>query len=136
MDSKDLHLQTLRERKEDIPLLVEHILEEERKQNNENKIISKEALAKLMGYHYPGNIRELENIIKRAHVYSKGDEISAEDIRLPQETTKKGIRKKSRFSMEKIMNALVKHRGNKTDAAKELGISRTHFYRLLNKHND
>ncbi|MEA2004712.1 MAG: sigma-54 dependent transcriptional regulator [Acidobacteriota bacterium] len=128
----ELYIPPLRERKEDIPLLVENILKEENKQNNGNKRISKESLAKLMEYHYPGNIRELENIIKRAYVFSDGDEISAEDIRLTQETTKNGIRKKSRFSKEKIIDSLVKHQGNKTKAAKQLGMSRRHIYRLLN----
>ncbi len=99
----ELYIPPLRERKEDIPMLAEHILEEESKQNNGNKRISKEALAKLMGYHYPGNIRELENIIKRAHVFSKGDEISAEDINIERNSnSEKDIGVKSSFNFDAL----------------------------------
>jgi len=99
----ELYIPPLRERKEDIPLLVENILKEENKQNNGNKRISNEALAELMGHHYPGNIRELENIIKRAYVYSDGDEISAEDISIGGNSNlEKDIGVKSSFNFNAL----------------------------------
>lgn len=74
------YIPPLRERKEDIPLLVMHILRKENEKNNKNKMITQEALNKLLDYDYPGNIRELENIIKRAYIFSNDTEIKEEDI--------------------------------------------------------
>lgn len=72
----------MRERKEDIPLLIRNIIEEENETNKKVKRITQEALNKLLTYNYPGNIRELENIIKRAYIFSDNNEIKDEDIEL------------------------------------------------------
>ncbi|MCP2604595.1 sigma-54 dependent transcriptional regulator [Candidatus Aminicenantes bacterium AH-873-B07] len=127
----ELHIPPLRERKEDIPLLIEYFLEIENKENKTNKTISKKALLKLMGYNFPGNIRELENIIRRAFTLSEDNLIREENILFPTRESKKKTEKKPRYSMEEILNILLKHNGNKTKAAKELGISRRHIYRLI-----
>ncbi len=79
-----LHIPPLRERKEDLPYLVEHILKIENRRNRKKKTITKEALEKLMNYHFPGNIRELENMLQRAHSFSEGDKIRAEDIKFEE----------------------------------------------------
>ncbi len=76
-----LHLPPLRERKEDIPLLVEHFLEKYNRRARKNiNSISAEVKKALMEYDWPGNIRELENTIERAVVLSKGNEIEVESL--------------------------------------------------------
>jgi two-component system NtrC family response regulator len=135
-----LHMPPLRERKEDIPLLVEYFL---KKYNPSVEVaLEPEALAALMAYGWPGNVRELENAIERASVLRRGNVISrselpdrlirgamgVEDIilNLPEE----GI---SLEDLEKslIVKALEKHKGNQTRAAEYLGITRpTLIYRM------
>jgi len=85
----ELYIPPLRERRGDVPLLIEKIMNVENMKNGRNKRITQEALAKLMKYDFAGNIRELENIIKRAHVFSARDEIRAEDIELKKNPEQK-----------------------------------------------
>lgn len=78
-----LHIPPLRERKEDIPYLSNHFIEEfNKKMNKEIYSISADALAILKEYDWPGNIRELENILERAFHFCKGNQIKSEDILL------------------------------------------------------
>ena len=76
----DLYIRPLRERKEDIPLLVENILKKENNENGMDKKINQKALNILLHHRYPGNIRELENIIKKSYAFSNADEIREKDI--------------------------------------------------------
>jgi transcriptional regulator with PAS, ATPase and Fis domain len=135
-----LNMPPLRERKEDIPLLVNHFLN---KFNRDSGVrVDPDALAVLVAYGWPGNVRELENVIERASVLRRGDIISraelpdkllkekggVEDIilNLPDE----GI---SLEDLEKnlIMKSLEKHKGNQTRAAEYLHITRpTLIYRM------
>lgn len=76
-----INLPALRERKEDIPLLIKHFIKKYSKENNKDVTdISKEAFNHLMHYHYPGNIRELENIIESSIVMSRGEIITINDF--------------------------------------------------------
>jgi two-component system response regulator PilR (NtrC family) len=76
-----VQLPALRERKDDIPLLVQHFIEKYGKENNKpNLELSAEALDLLMEYDWPGNVRELENVIERATVLSSGQRIDADLI--------------------------------------------------------
>ena len=84
-----IHLPPLRERKEDIPLLVEYFLRRiAREQNQGPKSMTAAALEALQGYHWPGNVRELENVLRRASVMAKGEAILPGD--LPPEVTGSG----------------------------------------------
>lgn len=74
------YLLPLRERKEDIPLLAEEIIKKENRKNRSTKIITYKTMIKLLKYDYPGNIRELENILKKAHFLSDKNEIMPEKI--------------------------------------------------------
>ena len=129
------YISPLKDRKEDIPLLVKSIL----KKNKADKIIiKKEALCKLQQYSYPGNVRELESIIKSTVVYCKNNIITEKDIQFPQKpnNTKKTKKRKSLYSINRIITVLVRNQGNKTKAARELGISRVQLYRILNNIED
>jgi DNA-binding NtrC family response regulator len=123
----------LRERREDIPLLVEHFL---RKYNKKAKrgIVSatKPALRALMDYDWPGNVRELENTIERAVVLSKNDMIEPEDLVYHGLISKtalseaSGGRLKTLEEMEKehVLRVLEESQGNRSQAAQLLGIDR------------
>ncbi|HUO58784.1 MAG TPA: nif-specific transcriptional activator NifA, partial [bacterium] len=78
-------LPPLRDRKEDIPLLVNHFLAKYNEENKANYKMAPEVVTRLMNYHWPGNVRELENTIERMAVMSKGNTLSLEDVPLPLE---------------------------------------------------
>jgi len=135
----ELHIPPLRERPEDIPVLVEYILS---RYSATDARITNDGMQALMAYSFPGNVRELENILERALTLSEGGEIGVEDLKLPQVT--EGL--KAAFvgtndinldqyleQVEKdiIVDALEKTKWNKTAAARLLGVSfRALRYRL------
>lgn len=146
-------LPSLRQRKVDIPLLIDHFIKMFSGDLNKNiKGISKEALDKLVKYSYPGNIRELENIIQRAVVLTREEYITKND--LPELYTAKETEraidpynlddeyelKMKTFEQIIINEALNRTNGNKSAAARILGISERHLRsrleRILNNKND
>lgn len=126
-----IYLPPLRERRKEIPLLVREILNKESEKEGLKKELTPGAMRKLMNYHFPGNIRELENILERAFLLSEEETISEEHIRLEDEIESPA--EKDRFSAEKLRSILEECQWNKTKAAKQVGKSRRHFYRLLEK---
>jgi len=124
-------LPPLRERKQEIPSLVKEILEKERNRDGIKKVITSGAVKKLMNYHYPGNIRELENILERAVLLSNGEVISEKHIRFEDEIERH--QEEDRLSPERLRQILEYSRWNKSRAASLIGKSRRHFYRLLEK---
>lgn len=123
-----IHVPPLRKRKEDIPLLVSNFIKTQgKKEKKDVKGITDEALKKLLKYDFPGNVRELENIIKRAIVFSRSNYLTEEDI--PVSVSKKvkysGELKDTVESVEKemITKALNKYGWNQSKAAEELGVS-------------
>lgn len=127
------YIPPLKERKEDIPLLVEHILKRENNGRRSKKEISNRALKKLMAYNFPGNIRELENIIESAFVLSERNILSDEDIMFDVDY-EQSSNKNLRITPNQLRKALEKCQWNKTKAATEIGKSRRQFYRLLEKY--
>lgn len=136
----------LRERKEDIPLLVNHFMEKcSLKIPNKQKIIevTATALSSLIDYDWPGNIRELENAIEHAYIRSKTNRIDNES--LPHSITGSELKEISHNTVEgmsgeemerlQIKALLKKYSGNKTKVAKDLGLSRTTLWRRFRKHN-
>jgi DNA-binding NtrC family response regulator len=126
----------LRTRKEDIPLLVSHFIQTQAKKEDKTiKGITDEALKKLLRYDFPGNVRELENIIKRAIVFTRGDYITDEDFPISVDKKSKygGKLKDTVENIEKemIAKSLKKNEWNQSKAAEELGISeRTIRYKI------
>ncbi|MEK7368894.1 MAG: helix-turn-helix domain-containing protein, partial [Planctomycetota bacterium] len=126
-------LPPLRERKADIPLLVDYfVIRYVQKNNKDIKGVSPEAMKLLKDYNWPGNVRELENTIERAVVLSKKDVIEPEhlppnlaprnDSITPSLQVRIGTSLKD-VEKEVIMKTLELTGGNKTDAAKLLGVS-------------
>lgn len=126
------YIPPLKERKEDIPLLVDYILKKNRKQSDREKKITQNAMEILMKYDFPGNIRELENIIERACILSEVDIITDKEIRFNYETEE--YKRNTDITPEKLRQVLENCHWNKTRAAIDIGKSRRQLYRLLEKH--
>lgn len=129
----ELKIPPLRERPEDIPLLVDHFLKLFRKKTRKSiDRVSSEALATLRRYAFPGNVRELENAIEHAFVMCHSDTI--ERAHLPASITEKsaavtGVSPGRRHEREIIAEALRRNRGNRVQTARELGMHRTTLWR-------
>jgi len=128
------HIKPLRERKQDIPLLVKSYLNKKSLELSQNIIINKEAVSKLMNHSFPGNVRELENILERACSLSNTGEITKDEIEFNDIAYLKK-ESKSNITPEKAIQTIKKFNGNKTKAAKALGISRPTLYELEKKAN-
>jgi len=144
----EIHVPSLRERSEDIPLLVEHIISQiGSRTGQEITNLSQEALSKLQSYSFPGNVRELENILERALALTEGDVIVPEDLHLKEVPRKSEHEKQQQEEAETnsdslehqlddmerkaILGVLEQTRWNRTVAAKKLGLSlRALRYRL------
>jgi len=139
-----LVIPAIRDRKEDIPLLVDHFIAKYCKENGlPLKSISADALKLLMSQSWPGNARELENVIERAVVMTPGPEIASE-VLLPtlgtEETAPTPLHEATKDAQktvetQQIARALQKARGNRSVAARLLGISRTGLYKKLRNYN-
>jgi two-component system NtrC family response regulator len=137
----------LRERKEDILPMIESFIDKYSKENNKVKLdISKEAADVLMKYNYPGNVRELENIIERAVVLTRGNVITLNDLPInikgfKEEKTLaalgKGTLTEQVEAIEKqlIFDALQESGGNQTKAGKLLGLTERNLRYKLKKYN-
>ena len=134
----ELNVPSLRERKSDIPILAQHILDRLSADHQQDRVtISEQALVKLQEYDFPGNIRELENLLQRAFALSDANNIDDIDLPVNSGLTELPV---GDFSLEQhlediernaILNALQQSRWNKTAAAKKLGMSfRSFRYRI------
>ena len=137
-------LPPLRDRLEDIPLLARHFIEKYTEEfNRETKEISSSGLQKLMSYVWPGNIRELENIIERAVVFSTQPLIDVEDICLPEDRSCLGektfkeakLQAVAQFEKRYIQGLLASHQGNISKSAKTAQKNRRAFWELIRKYN-
>ncbi len=128
----------LRERKDDIPLLVAQFLKEFCAREQKKPVgVSAEVMSVLQEYHWPGNVRQLSNVIERATVLARGKEITLKDI--PEELWTRGHKAKTvavkrtlkDLEIHAVREALHMCNGNKSMAARNLGISRKAFYKRL-----
>jgi two-component system response regulator AtoC len=138
-----IHVPPLRERKEDIPLLVHRFLG----RSDRSITVRSDALEKIMAHDWPGNVRELENVVTRAIVLAPGGVITPQCIQLPQRNGNPGrswlhstpfrdgywkvIRQ---VEKQMICAALTEVKGNKAEAARLLGIQRRLLYQKMEEH--
>jgi DNA-binding NtrC family response regulator len=110
-----LKLPPLRERREDVPSLVDHFLRQFSKENNRPLgRFTREAMKLLMDYHWPGNVRELENVVERAVVLSAHEEIDV-DL-LPEPILTRGMLGDARMQLSELLNSLAKDSNQRTAA--------------------
>ena len=145
----NIHLPPLRERSEDIPLLVKHLVRKHVGLGNTVPRIEEDVLKTLTSYSWPGNVRELENVIERAIAFDRDGRISIEDLPInrlkstgeleSRITSSPGLTKNSRvptlYEVEKehLIRVLDLTGGNKKKAAELLGINRRTLYRMAER---
>jgi len=137
-----VHIPPLREHKADIPYLAEYFLKKYAMKNHKRvQGITAEAMARIMRYSFPGNVRELENIIEHGMVLCRGDYLTETDIFMPldEPDTKERAalpvgsydEAMNSFEREFLLQVIRRHKGNKSAAARELGINERRMrYRL------
>nr|WP_262897325.1 sigma-54 dependent transcriptional regulator [Rufibacter sp. SYSU D00308] len=137
----ELNLPPLRERLEDLPLLVDHFLKRyAQKYKQPAKSVSAAALERLRRYDWPGNIRELEHVLERASIISENQVLQPQDFFFLQTQQPLSAEPMSQsINLDEVERATVakamgKHDGNISKAAKELGLSRASLYRRLEKY--
>ncbi len=138
-----IDLPPLYRRREDIPLLIEHfVVKFNLKMGKNLSGVSEEVIAFLMGYGFPGNVRELENIIEHAFVMCKGETIELRHLppELIEQSKEDFLEEKGvdqplqRSEAESIRKALERNRGNRLRTARELGIDRSTLWRKIKRY--
>lgn len=140
-----LRIPSLRERRQDVPLLAAHFLERLSRNSEQERTLSDDALKAMLAYDWPGNVRELENCLERACAFTTGPMIHLGD--LPREISQlegatpagagNGTSKivpMSELERQTILNAIAQLNGDKLQAARLLGIGKTTLYRKLKEY--
>ena len=137
-----IDLPPLRERKDDIPVLVRHFIEKFSRSQNRIERVDQKAMDMMMEYSWPGNVRELENCIERAFALGAQSVLKPEDLPGFSQTSSPGDASvvSTRKTLEEtvkelIIKALVFTGGNKLEAARVLGVSRSSLYSKMSKYN-
>ena len=131
LNTVELRLPALRDRRDDIPDLASTFLA---RSHGRPRRLSSTAMEALLAHSWPGNVRELEHVIERASLLATGDEITADDLMLrPRGDTAPKLEEMTLEQVERylIERALATHDGNVTEAARVLGLSRSALYRRL-----
>jgi two-component system response regulator HydG len=138
-----LRIPALRERRQDIPLLIGHFLERLARTSGQEKMLSDDALKAMLAYDWPGNVRELENCLERTYAFTSGPLIHTTDLPreianlpVPESCNANGngtLKIVSIAELEKrtILHAITELHGDKLQAARLLGIGKTTLYRKL-----
>lgn len=140
INTMELTIPPLRERKTDIGLLADHFLKKyARKYHKPNPSFTTNVLHHLEKYQWPGNIRELEHAVERAIILSDNENIDLSVFNVPLSSNKESNEFEN-YNLESIESwaikkALLKHNGNVSHAAKELGLSRGAMYRRMEKYH-
>jgi two-component system response regulator HydG len=137
-----LPIPPLRDRREDIPRLAQHFLEQHRHPERPVRGFTPEALQALAAHDWPGNVRELENTVESALALARSDELDAADLVLPSRGTAEGAAAPvgavplslAAYERAALERALHECGGDATAAARRLGIGRSTFYRKLAVH--
>ena len=137
LNTVEVLLPPLRDRREDVPLLAAHFLGVHGQRYGRTGMkLAPSALDALMSYPWPGNVRELEHAVERALLMSAGDEVTAEDLLLRRGGGREGQSRLEEMTLEEVERYLIerslgRHEGNVSDAAKALGLSRSALYRRM-----
>jgi len=140
INTVEIHLPPLRDRTDDIPLLVDHFLKiYSKKYKKRITGITSAALKDLRSYSWPGNIRELQHAIERAVIMCETDKLQPLDFFLSAKSGKVDDLELETYNLEEVEKNIIKkvmdkHKGNISHVAKELGLTRTSLYRRLEKH--
>src|SRR5262249_38256230 len=144
LNTVEIRLPPLRERREDIPLLAAHFLERQAARYGRRVTLAPDALTALLEHPWPGNVRELEHVVERALLLCAGDVVHAGDLLLgggggARTAERGGSAHFDNLTLDEaerylIQRALDRFAGNVSDAAKALGLSRSAFYRRLAHH--
>lgn len=134
----EIHLPPLRQRKDDIPYLLEYFLDKYKKKYSKEALrFDKNSIKHLQNYHWPGNIRELKHAVERAVILCDSNLIKYKDL-IPMDVTAIKVDSANininELEKQAIIKALKKCDGNLTAAAKEVGFSRSTFYRKMQKY--
>jgi transcriptional regulator with PAS, ATPase and Fis domain len=139
INTVEIHIPPLRDRTDDIQLLSEYFLAiYKKKYNKPNLIIGDLTLKKLVQHSWPGNVRELQHSIERCVVLSESNILQPQDFFFSSRETKKRKLTFDSYNLDKIEKDVIrevlnKYQGNITNAAKELGLTRTSLYRRMEK---
>jgi DNA-binding NtrC family response regulator len=140
VNTVEIHLPPLRDRTGDIPLLTNHFLKSyAKKYKKAIRGISAGALKTLNQYHWPGNVRELQHAIERAIIMSDSDTLQPDDFILSPQTKKVADIEIDTYNLDEIERSIIEkvlkhHQGNITQAAVDLGLTRTSLYRRMEKY--
>lgn len=138
LNALPFELAPLRDRREDVPLLIQHFLDRHERRSGEPKRLAPEAMVALESYDWPGNVREVANVIERAATLCDDFTIRPADLKLRLPS---GVATADGFSnrlddveRQHVLSVLESHGGNKVATAKELGVSRMKLYRKLEQY--
>lgn len=135
-----IELPPLRQRKEDIPVLADYFLSKyQQKYNKPEMNIHPEALTKLKGYDWPGNIRELQHTLEKAVILSESSQLKADDFRFQAVHSRK-LNQPNSYNLEDnekrlVQEAMDAFAGNLTEVARQLGITRSTLYKKIEKYD-
>ncbi|HVI09468.1 MAG TPA: sigma-54 dependent transcriptional regulator [Candidatus Binatia bacterium] len=136
-----LRIPPLRERREDIPLLITHFMERAARASGQEKILTDDALKAMLAYDWPGNVRELENCLERTCAFTSGPLIHVADLpsaiagaHVPTPANGHSLSRivpMAELEKQTILSAIAELHGDKLQAARLLGIGKTTLYRKL-----
>jgi DNA-binding NtrC family response regulator len=134
LNTVEVHLPPLRERREDIPVLAAHFIARHGPRHGRPRArFSANAMSALMAHPFPGNVRELEHVVERSLLMAQGEEIAASDLGLRSRSEAPNLETMTLEEVERhyIQKALHRVDGNVSEAARLLGLSRSALYRRL-----
>lgn len=136
-----LRVAPLRQRREDIPLLVEYFGDQFLRNNGyRRKVFSPEALIQMQSYSWPGNVRELRNFVERVYILTPGDVVDVHDVKfagLVEATAAEGEglmtfrEARSRFEKEFLVKKIEENNGNISKTAENIGLERSYLHRKI-----
>jgi DNA-binding NtrC family response regulator len=139
INTVEIRVPSLRERIEDIPLLLEHFLKRySQKYKRQDMSVDKSVVSRLKKYHWPGNVRELQHAVERAVILNEGKVIRSPEL-LINNTSNQPRKEDHPVTLEEmeksfILQSLQDHDGNVSNTARTLGMTRTALYRRMKKH--